>query len=144
MALRPLAPPGAEWPADIPRPDPAPDSPAATPPPAPADPLAAVEAARERRLEAMDRGDGDAARRADGEMFQAALVLDPDGRIRSPAALCRALAVRRYVYDDVVRRYRDGAGSSRPRAKSDCARVLEALLLAGDVRFAARQRMVAA
>ena len=143
-------PPGAEWPADIPRPDPAPDSPAAAPPPAPeppagapADPLAAVGAARERRLEAMDRGDWDAAQTAADEAVAAALVLGPDGQVASPTALCRALAVRRYVYDDVVRRYRDGAGSSTPRAGSDCDRVLTALLLARDTRFASRARAAA-
>ena len=141
-------PPGAEWPADIPRPDPSPDSPAAAPPPeppagAPADPLAAVEAARERRLEAMDRSDWDAAQTAADEAVMAALTLGPDGQVASPAALCRALAVRRYVYDDVVRRYRDGAGSSTPRAGSDCDRVLTALLLAGDARFASRARAAA-
>ena len=144
-------PPGAEWPPDIPRPDPAPGSPAAAPPPAPeapagapADPLAAVGAARECRLEAMDRGDWDAAQAAADEAVQAALALGPDGQVASPTALCRALAVRRYVYDDVVRRNRDGAGSSTPRAGSDCDRVLTALLLAGDVRFASRRARAAA
>ena len=140
-------PPGAEWPADIPRPDPSPDSPAAAPAPpaaAPADPLAAVEAARARRLEAMERSDWDAAQTAADEAVMAALILSPDGQVASPTALCRALAVRRYVYDDVVRRYRDGVGSSTPRAGSDCDRVLTALLLAGDARFASRRARAAA
>ena len=54
-------------------------------------------------------------------------------------ALCRALGVRRYVYDDVIRRYRDEIGAGRwPRTGNRCDRVLTALTSAGDVRFASR------
>ena len=66
--------------------------------------------------------------------------LNASGQITSPAAFCQALGVRRYVYDDVVRRYRDGICAERnPRPGSGCSRVLTALSAAGDVRFASRR-----
>ena len=88
---------------------------------------------------AVQRGDWEAARRAESEMLTAGMRLGPSGRIASPAAFCRALGVRRYVYDDVVRRYRDEIGAERwPRAGTRCDRVLTSLTTAGDARFASR------
>ena len=47
------------------------------------------------------------------------MQLNASGRIASPAAFCQALGVRRYVYDDVVRRYRDETCAGRnPRPGS--------------------------
>lgn len=147
-------PPDADWPPDIPRPAPSPGSPAATPPEpasdpsAPTNPIAAVEAAQERLEAAMfsgERMDVAAAHAIEREMFAVACRLGPDGRLASPGALCRALSVPRYVYDDVVRRYRDSAATgSRPRSGSRCAKVLAALVAAGDVRFARRRPRAAA
>ncbi len=86
---------------------------------------------------------GDAAVQSTGSAgpsLAVAMHLGPAGQIASPMTLCRALGVRRYVYDDVVRRYRDGIGGGRdPRPDSDCARVLSALVAAGDTRFASRR-----
>lgn len=74
-----------------------------------------------------------------------AMRLGSAGQIASPMTLCRALGVRRYVYDDVVRRYRDGVGGGRhPRPGSKCARMLSALVAAGDVRFETRREKSAA
>ena len=130
----------AAWPADIPRPAPSPDSPAARPPEPVDDPLAATVAALEDVDAAMLADDWDAARRHEDRMFAAALTLRPDGCLASVEALCRALRVRRTVVDDVVRRYADGRGGGRPRSqKSDTARVLAALVQSGDVRFQSRR-----
>lgn len=66
--------------------------------------------------------------------------LNASGQIASPAAFCRVLGVRRYVYDDVVRRYRDERCAGRnPRPGSGCSRVLAALSAAGDIRFASHR-----
>ena len=131
-----------EWPADIERPEGVPDPVAASlvgssvPPD---DLLGAVKEAKRRMFAAVQRGDWEGARRAESEMLAAGMRLGPSGQIASPAALCRALGVRRYVYDDVVRRYRDEIGAGRwPRAGNRCDRVLTALTSAGDARFASR------
>ena len=132
-----------DWPVDIPRPEPEPASPAAAffVSSAPADALlGAVEAAKRRMDAAVQRTDWRSMRGAESEMYAAAMRLGPSGRIASPAALCRALGVRRHIYDDVVRRYRDETGAGRwPRAGNGCDRVLTALTVAGDVRFASRR-----
>ena len=79
---------------------------------------------------------------AGGQALSAAQALGRHGRIASPGDLCEALGVTRYVYDDVVRRYRDGAGDGRvPRAGSDCRRMLAALVASGDVRFSSRREI---
>ena len=130
-------PAGAEWPADIPRPMPRPAGAAASQPAAPApvaSPREAVRAARARRDEASDIGDWAAARRWQAAAMAAAVQLDDRGQILDPTALCEALAVRRYIYDDVVRRY-IGRPERRPRPGRSTARVVEALRAAGDVRF---------
>ena len=141
-------PEGTAWPIDIPRPEPAPDSPAAAhfaPSTLADDCLGVVAAARRRLHAAVRRSAWQAVRRAEGEMIAAAMRLGPSGRIASPAAFCRALGVRRHVYDDVVRRYRDEIGAGRwPRAGNGCDRVLSALAAAGDVRFASRRARAAA
>lgn len=132
-----------DWPAGIQRPAPSQDSPAATPGPPPADPVAAVREANDAVDAAMfaDPPDWDAARRHEERMFRAAGTLDGNGRIASVEAVCLALGVARTVYDDVVRRYRDGRGGGRPRSpRSDTARVLALLVASGDARFASRRR----
>ena len=130
-------PEGTAWPIDIPRPEPAPDSPAAA--------HFAPSTLADDCLGAVRRSAWQAVRRAEGEMIAAAMRLGPSGRIASPAAFCRALGVRRHVYDDVVRRYRDEIGAGRwPRAGNGCDRVLSALAAAGDVRFASRRARAAA
>ena len=131
-----------EWPADIERPESVSDPVAASlmgSSGLPDDLLGAVKEAKRRMFAAVQRGDWKAAQRAENEMLAAGMRLGPSGQIASPAALCRALGVRRYVYGDVVRRYRDEVGAGRwPRTGSRCGRVLAALTSAGDVRFASR------
>ena len=153
-----------EWPADIPRPDPSPDSPAAqaaaearsisvsTPETEIGDPLAAVEAALERQGAAMDREppDWDAAHAAGAEAVVAGSVLGDDGQIACPEALCRAVNVPRSVYQRVLAQYADGGPRERdwPRrlAPSDLGfprrtaseAMLRALVKAGDARFRSR------
>ena len=132
----------ALWPPDIPRPAPAapPEAPvpeAPAPPPAP--PREATAAARERKLAAMDAGDWDAAKRHEHAMLKAALVLDDRGQIADPGALCLALNVPRYIYDDVVRRYA-GHPERRPRPTTRTARMVRSLRLSGDRRFTAAPR----
>ncbi len=134
-------PPDLEWPADIPRPDPAPDSPAVqTVTAAVADPVAAVEAALDRVDAAMLRSDWSGVERENGIALRAALTLRPDGRLASPKALCRFLHARRYTYDEVVRQYADGhpRANREPRAGTLSARMLAALVAAGDARFTSR------
>ena len=145
-------PAGAEWPVDIPRPDPTPGAPATEPDestPAPAaEALAWFETALSRKVDLMltPEDEDDVAREArwrelraiDEQMLGAGLRLEPRGQIAVPELLCRVLGVRRYVYDDTVRRYADGRPGTRPRAGSDCERVLTALVAARDVRFRRR------
>lgn len=128
------------WPDDIPRPEPAAGGPA-EPPAAPLTRTArrrAVLDARSRMREAADRSAWDAAKIHERAMFEAALALRGDGKIADPEALCEALQVPRFVYDDVVRRYSRGRrnASRVPRRGSRVARMLQALRSAGDVRFA--------
>lgn len=122
------------WPADVPRPDPSPDSPAAE---TPADPLAAVVAEYDLMDRAELAGDEAAAKRHRDRMTRFAMTLGPDGWIASPKAVCHALGVRRHVYDDVVRRFADGrAGGKVPRDPwSDTGRVHALLVASGDGRF---------
>ena len=132
-------PAGAEWPPDIPRPAPAAsaDPPAEPPAPAPsASPRAAAAAARERKFAAVDAGDWEAARRHEEAMLTAALTLGGDGRLADPGALCLALGVPRYIYDDAVRRYA-GHPERRPRPTTRTGRMVLTLRLSGDRRFAA-------
>ena len=149
-------PTGAEWPPDIPRPDPSPGSPAApaaaAPTPPPGDPVEVVKALRERKGDLMDvmvHGqpiDWDAMKLTELQMLSAALRTDGNGEIASPNALCLALGVDRRVYDDVAYHYAGGrGGAKRPRgADSDRRRVFDALVDAGDVRFARYRRGAAA
>ena len=136
-------PEGLEWPVDIARPETSSDSEAVALLGSHAevdDLLGMVKEARRRMFAAVQRGDWGAARRAERDMLAAGMRLGPSGQIASPAAFCRALGVRRHVYDDVVRRYRDEAGAGRwPRPGNRCDRVLTALVSAGDVRFASRR-----
>ena len=141
-------PSAAEWPPDIPRPTPAPDSPAAQaaagpPPPGDADtnPVAAVKALADRVTDLMggDPVDWDAVARTEQQKLTVALRLRADGQIASPSAVCLALGAPRYVYDDVVRRYHDSMNNRRrPRRGSQTERMLTALAGAGDIRFRSR------
>ena len=126
----------AEWPPDIPRPAPAAPPEAAGPAPPVASLREATAAARGRKLAAMDAGDWKAAERHEQAMFSAALTLDDRGQIADPGALCLALGVPRYIYDDVVRRYA-GHPERRPRPTTRTARMVRALRLSGDRRFTA-------
>ena len=153
-----------EWPKDTPRPDPSPDSPAAqaaaeaasisvsTPETKIGDPIAAVEAAQERQGAALDLepADWDAAHAALAEALAAGSVLGDDGQIACPDALCQALRMNRSVYQRVLALYADGGprehGRPRRLARSDLGfprqsraeEMLNALVTAGDVRFASR------
>ena len=161
-----------DWPADIRRPSPAPDSPAAqaaaaapehpgvqvheqaaaTPAVTADDPIKAIWALNERintLMDAATRGEGidwPAVTAAKTEMLEMAMRLREDGQIASPIALCLALGVERRVYDDVVHLYAGGrSGGKRPRGEdTDRRRVFETLIDAGDVRFAARRPRTAA
>lgn len=114
-------PPDLAWPSDIPRPAPTPGSPAAE--------AASTPSEQDERL-------------------AAARELGPSGRVRRPAALLEAIGLpaeaARATYDDVCKRYRDDgpAGPTEPRRTdppSWTARILDALVDAGDVRFKARR-----
>ena len=102
-------------------------------------PMGGVRAAQQAMRAATAAGDEDAVRSAQSAMFAAAMRLRRDGRLASPDALCRALGVRRQVYDDVVLRRRGSYYDHHPRPPADSAegRVLLALEGAGDVRFSA-------
>ena len=136
-----------EWPADISRPAPSPDSPAAqaaasisvsgseteigdsavsvSTSETEIDPIAAVEAAQERQGAALDLEppDWDAAHAALAEALAAGSVLGDDGQIACPDALCRALRMNRSVYQRVLALYADGCprehGRPRRLARSD-------------------------
>lgn len=126
------------WPADVPRPVPAvrPEAPAVPPAAAPSvPPRAAVAAVRERMRAAIGVGDWESAGRHEQAMLAAALTLDGRGQIADPNALCLALGAPRYVYDDVVRRYA-GHPERRPRPTTRTGRMVQALRLSGDRRFA--------
>ena len=112
-----------DWPTDIPRPTPSLDSTAAE----------AVEICNSA---------------SELQISDPHLALRADGRIANPTALCEALDVPRYVYDQVIRQYADG----RPRADkyprrvsfgSPTAQMLDALMRSGDVRFARRRERAA-
>ncbi len=70
-----------------------------------------------------------------------AMALGPEGRLRSPAALCRALRIRRTTYDYVMRRYADGRdrADEYPQRGTWSRRLLDHLVASGDVRFAVRR-----
>ena len=70
-----------------------------------------------------------------------AMTLGDDGRLRSPAALCKALRIRRTTYDYVVRRYADGRDRADefPRRGTWTRRLLDHLVESGDGRFAVRR-----
>ncbi len=128
-----------DWPADIPRPTPATEAAGGEPPATPTvsppgRPRAAVAAARRRMLDAAEGGDWPAARRHEQAMLTAALVLDANGRIADPTALCRALGCPRHIYDDCVRRYA-GHPERQPRPATRTGRMVRALRSAGDRRF---------
>ena len=131
------------WPPDIPRPVPArPDPPAsqATVPPSRAGIRQAVAAARARAGAAFVAEDWGAAEQHEQAAIAAALTLNAEGQIADPTALCKALSVPRYVYDDCVRRYA-GHPERQPRAPrpghspSPTWRLIRALRGVGDRRF---------
>lgn len=70
------------------------------------------------------------------------LALGPDGRLRSPAALCKALSIGRATYDYVIRRYADGRdrADAFPQRNTWSRRLLEHLVASGDTRFSKRRR----
>ena len=125
------------WPDDIPRPALSPDSSAATPdaPTTRRGRRQAVLAARERMHDAVTAGDWEAAQAHERTMLEAALTCRAGGQIADPESLCLALRTRRYVYDDVVRRYAGGRNRRPPRRGSSVERMVRALRAAGDVRF---------
>ena len=126
-------PPETPWPMDIPRPAPAPDSPAAAPV---EDVLAAVLDYSRRMHDAADAKDHAAVDQLLLAMIEVSMTLGEHGQIKSPDALCKALGVRRYVYDDVVRRYAGQPAWKEARnSRSPVGQVLQALRDAGDVRF---------
>ena len=91
----------------------------------------------------LDAGDEPAA-------IECAMALNANGLIASPNALCQALRVERYVYDQIVKRYADGRPGEHklPRRllggkKSSSQRMLLALVAAGDERFQSRRRGMA-
>ena len=130
----------AAWPIDIPRPAPSPDSPAARPPEPVTDPLAETLAEYELADDAIVAGDREAYARHERRMWRAALTLREDGRIASVEALCKAVGVEIHTYDYVVRRFADGRPGRQPRNRaSDSARMLQALVRSGDVRFSRRR-----
>ena len=71
-----------------------------------------------------------------------ALALGPNGRLRSPAALCKALRIGRATYDYVIRRYADGRDRADvfPQRNTWSRRLLEYLVASGDTRFSERRR----
>ena len=112
------------WPSGIPRPPPAPDSPAAL-----------ADAERQNLNNGGDYSDSGA--------------LDDRGQLADPKALAESLAplvndafIAAYLdtYYQVVRQYKDGGprGDQSPRRGSRARQVLDALVEAGDVRFARR------
>ena len=122
---------GLLWPADIPRPDPAPDSPhvkalaesmglTLIEPPLPSDPARALNAK---------------GHLADPRALATSLVFVPTGI--DDTELVAAMVGSYY---QVVAQYADGKARAHkhPRAKSRAAEVLRALMDAGDVRFAER------
>ena len=154
-----------EWPADILRPAPSPDSPAAqaaaisisTPEMEIADPMAAVEAAQEREDAEWqcEPVDPEAVAAAKAEALAAGSTLGDDGRIACPEALCRALGLSRSTYQHVISQYADGGPRDRDRPRrlapstlglarrSRTDQMLRALMDAGDVRFARRNAHLA-
>ena len=140
-----------DWPAGIPRPEPHGAQAAAEPAPPADDSVHAVRALLDRihtlRDPATDETvDWQAVTAAQVEMLQVAMRLRADGQIASPNALCLALGVERRVYDDVAHHYASGrSDGKRPRGEdTDRRRVFDALIDAGDVRFAARRPRTAA
>lgn len=100
-----------------------------------------TEVGRLRRAlhDATDRADWPAAYAIEQRMQALATTLGPDGHVLSPAALVQVLAVPRSAYDYAIRHYAHGRRSTqRIHPNGDAARVVKALLAAGDARFAPR------
>lgn len=152
---------GLPWPADIPRPEPAPGSPYArlladqsssgtmdTPPTSSyAEALRATRAASDAldaafALDRNDMGRDDRIKQCESALLAAGSVLDADGQIACPEAFLISLPnnPRRHVYDAVIRRYADGCPGQgkEPRMNTKGRRIFEALVMSGDVRFASR------
>ena len=114
------------WPADIPRPDPAPDSPA-------------VQA-----MMAWQKERGNLNQSANESEADPLTTLNAKGHIADPEAFCKAIsfgcAVQRTSFDQVVRQYSDGRprANRMPRSGSNAAVILRQLVAAGDARFASR------
>ena len=114
------------WPADIPRPDPAPDSPA-------------VQA-----MTAWQKERGNLNQSANESETDPLTTLNTKGHIADPEAFCKAIsfgcAVQRTSFDQVVRQYSDGRprANRMPRSGSNAAVILRQLVAAGDARFASR------
>lgn len=73
-----------------------------------------------------------------------AMALGPNGRLRSPAALCKALRIGRTTYDYVVRRYSDAGdrADAVPQRATWTRRLLDHLVASGDERFAVRRARI--
>ncbi len=141
------------WPAEIPRPEPLPDSPAATAAAAPTlaeqwhSATAAQIEAELARLEdgvdaAMMCSDHAAAIAGRQRSIDVATAVGPDGKVISPKAICRVLGAQLDQFYDVVRQFADGAAGEHktPRRQSLRYRMLELLVLgSNDCRFAERR-----
>lgn len=106
-------PPGLAWPTDVAR-DPLSDSAGGVPP----GPYGSKE-----------------------PLLREAMTLGANGRLLSPAALCRATGISRSTYDYVIRRYADGRDRAGefPQRNTWTRRLLDYLVASGDVRFAVRR-----
>ena len=139
-----------DWPADIPRPEPAPESPAARSMAGPSPVTPTVTYAEAKRLseaamKALDDAwdeeyDGDKIDRLERAAKAAARLLNNKGQIACPDAFCRKERVKRQDYDAVIRRYADGRLRQKelPQFNTSALVIFYALVDAGDVRFASR------
>ena len=111
----------------------------------PADILEATKQTLARQKAAIIAMDTNAAAAIRQEAITTAMTLNADGQISCPNALCLTLNVPRYIYDQAVRYYAKGRPSAHkfPRrlraGPSPTMRMLQALVICGDVRFASRQ-----
>lgn len=151
-------PTGLDWPVDIPRPEPAADSPYAlalaaaqseplspVPTASPAAVMRAVEAAND----AIDAAWADENFSALPELERAAVTagsaLAPSGQIASPEAFCLSLKIPRHAYDEVVRQYADGRPRDEDVPRFGCQMyiIFAELLRSGDCRFSSRAHLLA-
>ena len=150
-----------EWPADIPRPDPAPDSPACATVASSGIPTkAALDKQVKQTMRPWLVGVAQLRRAIPGtpppfvEMqaiqsraLAQASVLNARGQIVSPLALCTALDLPLATYYHIASKYKDKPGRDvplPPRPGTQGREMLDALVATGDVRFGGRRDKVAA